>query len=630
MKASPRMNRLFARGLFALLAALLSGWTSQAVYRAVPTGADENSYVFQAHNFSAGRIARPAPPLPEAFAQEMIILSQRIGWLSRYPPAHSLWLVPGVWFGNLYAMIALAAALGMWFACAAAHEVGIPEGFVGVPLLCSPFFGFMYGTLLSHTSGFAAVACMLWAYLRWRRTDRWPFAALAGLAWGFYFLNRTYTAVLIAVPFGIDALLLGVLDRRPRRWTGIALFAATAAGGLIAYLAYNRLATGDAFTATYLFYAPSEHLGFGPRRTQGLVVYHTLAKGLFNLKVDVGLLDRWLFGFKGSLIAWILLAVAGWRRNVSGLLATATLAAWLGYVYFWYPGVQDAGGPAYYFETLPMLLLLGGFGLRRLWDRLAFRRRFRTLLFSAAALLLAANAAAFSLREARPRIAIQSVKRQMLDVLRSAPPRSLVFLEDLQTPHVGEMALNPRGLGSDPLLMKSLYAGNQTAMRAFPDRTAFVLQGQQPDRLQPLEPVPQLVLGRDATSAHHTTGRDVRIGSPPHDPVRVADESTDAPGVLAQGLSMYVPRGTYDFVLVGSYDGVDVSRPSRIELHSAAARGRIGTFPLVGSSADARIAFRFDVAHAAARIEPQIHYGGSGHLVARRMVFEEVLPVPQP
>ncbi len=43
----------------------------------------------------------------------MIIQDADVGWLSRYPPLHSLWLVPGVAVANSYLMIALTAGLSL-------------------------------------------------------------------------------------------------------------------------------------------------------------------------------------------------------------------------------------------------------------------------------------------------------------------------------------------------------------------------------------------------------------------------------------------------------------------------------------------------------------------------------------
>lgn len=70
--------------------------------------------MFQARIFLEGALARPLPPLPHLFDHEMIILDERIGWLSRYSPGHPLWLMPGVAVGILRLMrSSIAAALGM-------------------------------------------------------------------------------------------------------------------------------------------------------------------------------------------------------------------------------------------------------------------------------------------------------------------------------------------------------------------------------------------------------------------------------------------------------------------------------------------------------------------------------------
>src|SRR5690606_8974286 len=111
----------------------------------------------------------------------------------------------------------------------------------------------------------------------------------------------------------------------------------------------------------------------------------------------------------------------------------------------------------------------------------------------------------------------QQPKRQLLDTLAKAPAKALVFIEDFRTPHMGEIVFNPRGPESDPLLMRSAYSRNVSAMRVFPDRPASVLRGVAPERLVPLDHAAQIRMGRDARNVHRHTGSDFRIGPGPSD-----------------------------------------------------------------------------------------------------------------
>ena len=97
----PAEGRLYLPGLVLLcvLGAALSYWISVRVFHQTPMTTDECSYIFQANNFLSGRIARDAPPYDHAFVQEMVIFHREAGWLSRDPPAHSVWLIPGVILG---------------------------------------------------------------------------------------------------------------------------------------------------------------------------------------------------------------------------------------------------------------------------------------------------------------------------------------------------------------------------------------------------------------------------------------------------------------------------------------------------------------------------------------------------
>ena len=156
---TPTLSRRMRLG-FALAAAACSLVVNQYVYFDTPVTTDENSYVFQANNFIEGRIARPCPPVPPVFYHEMIIMDSKAGWMSRYPPAHCLWLVPGVCVDEPRLMVALAAALSVWFISGCVLTLGGSALAVCLVTLFSPFFQFVYGTLLSHTSGLMAVAVM--------------------------------------------------------------------------------------------------------------------------------------------------------------------------------------------------------------------------------------------------------------------------------------------------------------------------------------------------------------------------------------------------------------------------------------------------------------------------------------
>ncbi|MBU4286327.1 MAG: hypothetical protein KKD76_05400, partial [Verrucomicrobia bacterium] len=124
-----------ATALLAMVAAYILGhW----FFFDLPFTTDENSYVFQAHNFLEGHVARRMPPVPWAFFHPMIICDEQVGWLSRYPPAHSLWLAPGVLIGNARLMSALAAGLSVWLITGCALLLNIPALLISLLLLASP------------------------------------------------------------------------------------------------------------------------------------------------------------------------------------------------------------------------------------------------------------------------------------------------------------------------------------------------------------------------------------------------------------------------------------------------------------------------------------------------------------
>ena len=599
-----------------LIAAGLAFWIGEHVFLGQPVTTDENSYLFQARTFSELRLRRPVPQPPEIYQRRMMIADEKVGWVSRYPPAHSLWLIPGVWLGDARLAIAMAAGLSVWFLTGCAGMLGGPVWPTVLFLLSCPFFLMMHGTLLSHTSGMTAVAIMLWGYLRWRLRDRMDGAVIAGLAWSVFYLNRTYTAMLVAIPFALDALF--TLWRYPdrRQWLGAGLFAGCAALGALLYLGYNHLITGSAFLPPFIYYNDNMTVGFGGPMN------HTWGKGLVNLVANARLLDHWVLLGGGALWLFGLLALLGWTRRWSLLALGGILVIPAGYLFFCHPGVNTCG-PFYYFETLPFFALVWMLFINRLFglSRAALRRVASGALLAG---MVAAAALSFRfMRNEANRISGELSERARLhSVLHSAPSNSFVIVEDFDPDAFTDFVVfNPRGLASDPLLFVGIGGLNPTITRGITNRAGFFLRPDNKDRLAPITNRLALVHRVAWYDIQHQTGRATGPGED-ETSGRQAVSPADPSGYLAMGYYMMMPPGCY----LASFD-MEITVPSAAETASAieisADHGRriLSWKEIGGSQLRTNICLAFDLADFT-EIEPRVFFGG-GNVTFRGFVIAD-------
>ena len=622
--ASSFSHMLLECMVLAVLAFGVSMWVSWRIFQWGLITGDEGSYLFQAGNFLDGMVRRPVPPFFTLLDYDMIILRPDHGWLSRYSPGHALWLVPGLFFGLPQLMTALGASITVVGAYACGRRLKIPRFLLPALFLLSPFFLMLHGTLLSHTSGMAFSTLMLLCYLLWRQEQKSVFALLAGMCWSLLFLNRTWTALLIAIPFGVDSLVQLGRDRKNiRLWVGTVLFAGTALVGVGLYMVYNYLSTGDPRQATYLFYEASENLGFGPRRVQGGSQYrveHTVQRGFRQLWRNVRNLDRWMFGTpRYTLLLWMGLAAHGWNRRWSGILLGAMVAVFLGYVAFWFPGIPTVG-PLYQSEIFPHFLLLGGLGLSRIWRRSWKHPYVRLTGFVGLALLTGWQSIGF-VRERAARIEAEFGEVWALEQkISELPDRSLLFIhgvfpaDRLMRHYIG---LNERGLDSRVLRIRAHPDEQPAIAAAFPDRAVFVLRDQPEIMMEPFEQVfhdrsRMGAVGRSASGVGRVEG-DYRVTEP------------DArEGFLYYGWYPFLPPGRYEVHFDMRWRDVPENNPLRIEVMRDFGRNTVADKDISGGLETSFLAFHLQ---ELTQVEPRVYYGGAGSMELRRIEIRRLGPL---
>lgn len=503
-------------------------------------------------------------------------------------------------------------------------QLGVPVMVVPLLTLISPFFLLMYGTMLSHTSGWVSVAALLWGYLRMRQTGQWGYGIIAGLAWGLLFLNRSFSAVMLAVPFALDALICLAHQRDRKELIRAAVFGGCALTGVCGYLIYNGLLTGDPLTPTYLHYDATQTLGFGLRHLYGLPVDHSLGRGLANTWTNLVSLDAWLTGIRFSLPVFLLLGLAGWSKRWWMILFGAPLALIGGYVFFWFPGPRHIG-PAYYFESMPFMLLAAGLGIKRISGWLRDRGWSCRIGIPATVVLGLACSRFVDQQRIYFNEALAS-QRVLAQTLATAPPHALVFLQDIEYPPFGKLTINVHGIRGNPLVM--IYPGHDyygDVLSFYPDRTAYLIRGGQEDRLQKILFVPAgggVVHRREAIDMSYRTGNNAVVG---YHPVRMADADRHAAGYLAFGFHRHLPPGNYLVHLhIQSAVGEGVEK-SYLDVSTNRGKTILARQSLTAMATEGILSLPVHIAlDDFTQIEPRVFFGGDGILSVHRIEIERI------
>ena len=443
-------GRVFVPVALAALAAVLVT-VSHVAFRHRPILVDEIVQLFQAQVFAAGRIAAPAPALPEFFVTQHMLVDRGM-WYAQYPPGHSALLAVGARAGAAWAVpIALTLATAALLHAFARRAYGPREARLSLLLAAaSPFLWFMGASHMNHVSSLFSIALFLVLFARWEERPSAARAFAAGCSLGLGVLSRPVECLAVGAVFGGVA---AALTFRPPAGAGGKLRAAcgeprpahlgwAAAGLALAvspYLAWNAATTGDPLLPGYVkLWGESHGLGFHATPWGGV---HTPLTGLRNELTDLALLAEYLFEWPlPALWPAGLLFAAGWSgRRWDGRLLAGLLAVPAACFFYWH---RDAFlGPRFLYAGLAFAVPLTARaileGAARLPDR---GRRLGALrvpslrVAAGSALVLAAGYAIFYAAPARLRVyasGMESVKADLEgDARRAGVTSALVFVPE--------------------------------------------------------------------------------------------------------------------------------------------------------------------------------------------------------
>jgi hypothetical protein len=343
-----------------------------AQYHAMPHILDASAYYFQAKIFASGRLAAPAPAPADRLAafQGPFMVAWHGRWFAQYPPATSALLALGFvlhipWL--IEPVVATAALLGIYHLGRMLYGPWVAAQAV-LLLALSPFYSYLAAAYLSHPIALCAVVYFLLFLLRFADHHRLRDLMAAAAALTLLLFTRELTAVLVA---GIGSVWVirwhgrALWHDRARTIPALLVGCAIVWFGVLAYLLYNALQTGDPLLLPRTLFFPGDVYGFGAG--VGFYGRHTLAAGLVNLdeQLTALLIDLfgWPFYLTLALIPLALLhrdAARRWDRFCLSFVLVLT-ASQVGYFYH---GIYL--GPRYLYETLPFLALLTARGITAL------------------------------------------------------------------------------------------------------------------------------------------------------------------------------------------------------------------------------------------------------------------------
>jgi len=347
---------------------------------------DERAYLLQAGIFALGKWVAAAPPMPEFFEQMHVLVTPVLA--AKYPPGHSLLLVPGILLGlpGLMPVVLNGIAGGLVFALA--RRVTNPW----VALLAWLFWATSGENLRWRASYYSEVTTSVtvllawWSFLNWRLTSRRSFLLLLAAATGWGAITRPLTMLAFALPMGAVALYDIV---RKRAWRDLPPAVAVTVAVLAILPVWSKATTGSwsqsplgVYTKEYM---PWDKMGFGldstppvralppdlVRVADEFIVMHRAytvrsLPGELTFRLLAVLRSTWI-NWRLGLLPFALLGLLVMPATIAFATGSALL---LGLAYGVYAHAPE--WTVYYLEAMPVLAMLTALGI---WRAIEFTLR---------------------------------------------------------------------------------------------------------------------------------------------------------------------------------------------------------------------------------------------------------------
>jgi 4-amino-4-deoxy-L-arabinose transferase-like glycosyltransferase len=478
--------------VFAVLLALsglaATAWIASDVLEHIPHVQDSVGYLFQAKTFALGRLSAPLPPVLEAFEQDSVLMRNG-AWFSKFPPGYPLVLAVGALAGAPWIVSPLAASLTLLLLfCLGRALYGSATALLALLLLlCSPFFLFMSGSMMSHPTGLLLTTLGLLLVTRSVSSDSTWLPILAGISLGWLTASRQLTGLAVTAPALVWLAVRRLSCRRslsPTLWLALGW-----SWPVLGLLAYNRALTGDPFHNPYELWSEFDRIGFGP--AVGMHAGHDLGRGLQNTLANLTALETDLFGWPIYLtLAFALLPFATGRARAGDWLCGAvSLSLMTAYIAYWADGIVY--GPRYFYEMSGCLALLTARGVASAADATSGRtrsllRRRSTPASASCFVLLVAGLIAGNLFQNIPRQidlhrGYNSVDGRRQAIVWAAGLHHALVLVPTTQPSAwwdygSVFSANDPLLSGDVIYARDLGPlANRRTLAAFPDRTAYLL-----------------------------------------------------------------------------------------------------------------------------------------------------------
>ncbi len=487
----------------ALFVFVLTNVLSYFLFDHIPHVHDEIDYLFQAKIFKLGRLYVPSPPAKEFFDFPHIINNGRL--YSQYTPGYPFLLLLGLLLGAPWILNPLVAALSIVLFYFLGKEifnetVGLLASILGA---ISVWFLLMSSTMMSHTSCLFFLSLFILFLFRSLKNPSATNGIFSALALGMAFLIRPYTSFLVSFPFLVFYTVNQWVNLKSTL-KNVAAFALTMILVLTVLLAYNTATNGDPLLMGYTVCYGKEVLpGFGISGCYDFI--HTPYQGMLNTGIYLKSLNTYLFGWPSSLIlALFPFIVLGsikteYRKKIL-LLFSSFICLMVGYFFYW--GTVETIGPRFYFEGIPLLILLSALGLYQLPRFLSSRFKiFRPKIVNRALVAIMIALAAYGLFYRFPRLIWPSQPEWFYDTyaddfagvtpkinhtLRALPLTNAVVSMKMIHSHIPFFQHGSWGSGflyNDPeLLGEIIYARELDGragelLKAFPGREHYVYFG---------------------------------------------------------------------------------------------------------------------------------------------------------